>query len=50
MSATSHLKDDFSCSTFQNETSSESSLSDFEDASWLVDSLKKVNDSLEQRD
>ena len=50
MSTTSDLKDDISCSTFEKETSSESSLSDFEDASWLVDSLKKVNDSLDQRD
>ena len=48
MSATSHLKNDFSSSTFQTEALSESSLSGFEPPSWLVGTFEDANDSLDK--
>ena len=48
MIATSHLEDDFSCSTFNTETSSESSPLDFKAASWFDDFFKRANERLDE--
>ena len=46
--ATSHLKDDFSFSTFETENSSESSYLEFTDASWFDNFFDKSHSRLDK--